>query len=527
MNRFFTLLLAASCLTAVGQVPDYVPTNGLEAWLQFNGNAIDESLNGHDGEVDGAILTVDRFGNESSAYQFDGDDRIFPANPETFPLAERTTSIWLKSNAGAENGRTVFGYGGNGCGSSWLLTYNNQGNQPFSEDAFELQGHCNAFATAAAVPVEELESWHNVVLRTSSSGTDIFIDGVLLIHTEGFVDNTMPGCAVLGATPDPSGNCVFQDESNELWVGVLDDFGVWNRALTNDEVLGLYLAPAPVLGCMNQEACNFDANATLEDGSCVPCDVATAFCGPGTTWDAAMQMCVVSNPSDSNFDGCVQLNDLLDLLSAYGDCGVEEEDDALWSCGDPLEFQGYDYQTVQVGNQCWFAENLRGTNYLNGDSIPLSALGDDWTELDDGAQCYYGDNPEFLDTYGRLYNWYAVADGRGVCPAGWHAPDFNEFQNLKNFISENFEDYSVAQVLKSIDWSGADLAGFSALAGGYRVDGSTGFYDGIWGFTGFWTTSPEDPLRGWHFRIQGDFAGLNSNNGYGYGFSVRCLRDAE
>ena len=252
--------------------------------------------------MDGAILTADRFGNASSAYQFDGDDRIFPANPETFPLAERTTSIWLKFNAGAENGRTVFGYGGNGCGSSWLLTYNNQGNQPFSEDAFELQGHCNAFATAAAVPVEELESWHNVVLRTSSSGTDIFVDGVLLTHTEGFVDNTMPGCAVLGATPDPSGNCVFQDESNELWVGVLDDFGVWNRALTNDEVLGLYLAHAPVLGCMNQEACNFNANATLEDGSCVQCDVATAFCGPGTTWDAAMQMCVVSNPSDSNFD---------------------------------------------------------------------------------------------------------------------------------------------------------------------------------------------------------------------------------
>ena len=61
--------------------------------------------------------------------------------------------------------------------------------------------------------------------------------------------------------------------------------------------------------------------------------------------------CVKMNPADINFDGCVQLNDLLDLLSAYGDCGAEE---SAWQCGDPLEYQGYDYETVQIGEQCWF-----------------------------------------------------------------------------------------------------------------------------------------------------------------------------
>ena len=83
-----------------------------------------------------------------------------------------------------------------------------------------------------------------------------------------------------------------------------------------------------------------------------------------------------SNLSDSNFDGCVQLNDLLDLLSAYGDCGVEE---SAWQCGDPLEYQVYDYETVQIGERCWFAENLRNEHYQNGDTIPTSLSDNDWS----------------------------------------------------------------------------------------------------------------------------------------------------
>ena len=62
MNRFFTLLLAASCLTAVGQVPDYVPTDGLVAWYPFNGDAADFSANGHHGTLDGAGSAPDRNG---------------------------------------------------------------------------------------------------------------------------------------------------------------------------------------------------------------------------------------------------------------------------------------------------------------------------------------------------------------------------------------------------------------------------------------------------------------------------------
>ena len=68
-----------------------------------------------------------------------------------------------------------------------------------------------------------------------------------------------------------------------------------------------------------------------------------------------MQMCIGDGSGDINLDGCVQLNDLLDLLSAYGNCAAEE---SAWLCGDPLEYQGYDYATVQIGEQCWFLRTL-------------------------------------------------------------------------------------------------------------------------------------------------------------------------
>ena len=79
----------------------------------------------------------------------------------------------------------------------------------------------------------------------------------------------------------------------------------------------------------------------------------------GTVWDDELQGCIVANPADINLDGRVQLNDLLDLLVVFGDCAVQE---SAWQCGDAIEYQGYDYETVQIGEQCWFAENLKLTS---------------------------------------------------------------------------------------------------------------------------------------------------------------------
>ena len=217
--------------------------------------------------------------------------------------------------------------------------------------------------------------------------------------------------------------------------------GTWNDNPCSADRFFLVELPK-ILGCTNDSACNFDASANLDDGSCVSCDIAASFCGVGTVWDAESQSCIGDQSGDINLDGCVQLNDLLDLLSAYGDCGAEE---SVWLCGDPLEYQGYNYNTVQIGEQCWFAENLRAENYANGDAI-LDELDDNtWSYTQEGATTIYGadegcqevfpaydacDPVVSLAFFGRLYNWFAVNDARKVCPTGWSIPSNNDVDDL-------------------------------------------------------------------------------------------------
>ena len=103
-------------------------------------------------------------------------------------------------------------------------------------------------------------------------------------------------------------------------------------------------------GCTDAEACNFNFEAACDDGSCdYSCCPGPGCCDVGTEWSWESNTCIVANPADINLDGCVQLNDLLDLLSAYGDCGAEEE-----ASGFALSFDGVndhvDFGNASLGN---------------------------------------------------------------------------------------------------------------------------------------------------------------------------------
>ena len=138
--------------------------------------------------------------------------------------------------------------------------------------------------------------------------------------------------------------------------------------------------------CTDPSACNYGSTPTIIAECDYTCCPGPGCCHEGTIWDSNLQQCIVANPSDSNFDGCVQLNDLLDLLSAYGDCGGEE---SAWQCGDTLEYQGYDYETVQIGEQCWLRKPS-SANYRNGDVITPNLNDGQWNSLTTGANCLRG-----------------------------------------------------------------------------------------------------------------------------------------
>jgi uncharacterized protein (TIGR02145 family) len=202
-----------------------------------------------------------------------------------------------------------------------------------------------------------------------------------------------------------------------------------------------------------------------------------------------------------------------------------------------VTFDGHTYALVGIGSQCWFKENLRSDSYRNGDPIPGNLTNSQWTSMGSGAQAVYSNAPSNLSTYGRLYNWYAVNDARGLCPTGWHVPTDGEWMELEMELGMTAGQANAtgwrgtdqgAQMKASFSdspfWNGTNSSGFSALPGGfcYDVDGS--FY--YLGSVGYWWSSTPFGSSIW----SRDLGSGSSDVGRGTddvldGFSVRCLKD--
>lgn len=245
---------------------------------------------------------------------------------------------------------------------------------------------------------------------------------------------------------------------------------------------------------------------------------------------------------DGNGDGAVNIEDVLGVLSEFSEiCELP------FSCGDSVLFGEYAYQTVQIGAQCWFQENLRTTHYANGDPIPSDLSGSDWVSTSSGAWAVYGegDSPCFqgcdeeqnLEIHGRLYNGHAVADSRGLCPSGWHVPLDGEWMLLEMFLGMSESDangiswrgFSQGTKMKSSptdtpSWNGTNTSGFSSLPSGYRFETGEFFNESGYGY--WWSASPFEETFAWFRMLNSANGGVyRSNNSRQLGFSVRCVRD--
>jgi uncharacterized protein (TIGR02145 family) len=183
---------------------------------------------------------------------------------------------------------------------------------------------------------------------------------------------------------------------------------------------------------------------------------------------------------------------------------------------------------VQIGTQIWMAENLDVATFRNGTNIPQARTNEEWQKAGDNhlpAWCYYNDDPAYGEKYGKLYNWYAVMDSRGLCPSGWHVPSYAEWTILENYLGSE----AGTKLKASYGWyeggNGTNSSGFSGLPGGNRSDYNGYFYSV--GYYGNWWSSTESSTTNAWYRY------LFYNYGYAYrdnynkqnGLSVRCLRD--
>ena len=326
--------------------------------------------------------------------------------------------------------------------------------------------------------------------------------------------------------------------------------------------------------CMDLEACNYAASPTEP---CAYVDV-LGECGG---------LCEGDGDGDGicdDIDTCIGVEDACGVCNGPGPTEVVIDDilitydsvflpvDGEWfvyavdvdttftytcapffgGCGDPVGYQGYDYATVLIGDQCWFAENLRNENYDNGDAIPANLSDSDWQTTNSGAVAVYGedagcenyspdidacDPAQSLEEYGRLYNWHAVDDVRGLCPSGWHVPTDGEWMTMEMALGMSEAEANDTgyrgtdqgtQMKTDYGWTGGgngtNSSGFSGLPGGYRYNDGYFYYAGSSGY--WWSSSPVGSSAWFRSLFDFEYVGRFSFS-QRFGFSVRCVRDAE
>ena len=240
----------------------------------------------------------------------------------------------------------------------------------------------------------------------------------------------------------------------------------------------------------------YDASANVDDGSC-----------------ATLAVLGCTDSSYLEYDASANVDD--------GSC-------LTFICGNNVTYHGYDYATVQIGEQCWFAENLRTEHYTNGEVIPANLSLSEWISTTSGATVVYGESASNLETYGRLYNWYAVDEARGLCPSGWHVPTDGEWTVMTDFLGG--ESVAGGQMKTTYGWNnggnGTNSSGFSGLPGGYRYHYNGGFNAA--GYGGYWWSSSPDGSSAWSRSLSISSESVNRGS-YNLrdGISVRCVRDAE
>jgi uncharacterized protein (TIGR02145 family) len=203
--------------------------------------------------------------------------------------------------------------------------------------------------------------------------------------------------------------------------------------------------------------------------------------------------------------------------------------------------RNYEGGSDSLCTQKWMRKNLDVATYRNGDTIPEVRDPTQWANLTTGAWCYYNNDPAMGAVYGKLYNWYAVNDARGLAPVGWHVASDSEWKILEMCLGMTQTQADAIGCWRGTDeggklkedgtahWlspnTGADNSSkFAALPGGCRL--SSGTVGTVGGYGAWWSSSECNSTYAWYRGLRyfeaGVFRDYDGKNG---AFSVRCIRD--
>jgi uncharacterized protein (TIGR02145 family) len=561
--------LGLTAATMAQNLPIYVPANGLVGWWPCNGNANDESGNGNNGAINGAVLSIDRFGYSNQAFNFDGiNDRIKIPFNLSFTNHTGSISLWMYSTQLPTVNDPQDCLFGKGWGYPQLVYRNN------SKVYIQIANSSSSFPSVGTQSNISSNTWTHVLAIYEGPSLKIYINGTL---NNSQILSLMPNYYSFCNSEFWIGgfrhqNSCMPNDSVQFFQGRIDDVGFWNRALTQQEITNLYnfQFPTQTSLCLPSVTTNTPTSIGIDSvviGGDILNDGGSSIVLRGVCYSTTPNP-NMGNPRTEEGSGIGSFTSTLRNLSpsttyyarsyAKNSQGVVVYgNEVSFSTGTPIPFfscgtstvsdvDGNNYNTVQIGTQCWTQSNLKVSKYRNGDSIPTGLINSVWASTTNGAFAIYNNDPVNDGLYGRLYNHYSVMDSRGLCPTGWHVPTDGEWNVMVKFLDPNadtvcngcWQSGIAGGALKSTaiqptpgGWNSPNAgatnsSGFSAGPGGLR------FFDGVFhtlGDNGYWWSSSSSGSNAWNRVLYHDYRGggiVRDSIPYRtFGVSVRCLRN--
>ncbi|MEI6823687.1 MAG: fibrobacter succinogenes major paralogous domain-containing protein [Bacteroidota bacterium] len=185
------------------------------------------------------------------------------------------------------------------------------------------------------------------------------------------------------------------------------------------------------------------------------------------------------------------------------------------------------YHTIKVGSQLWMIENLSVNRFINGDTIPEAKTKEEWERLgkeSKPAWCYYNNEPDSGKKCGKLYNWYAVTDKRGLAPEGWQVPSDSNWTQLTDSLGGENVAGTIRKAIDEKNKKDTLRIGFSNVLGGYRY--SNGNFRYIDSIGNWWSNTEINNNAAWYRGLytKSVIIERNVNCNKQNGLSVRCFK---
>jgi len=405
-------------------------------------------------------------------------------------------------------------------------------------------GNQITLTTSIGTPILTTNAASSIGTTTATSGGTITTDGGAKITAKGVCWATTQNPTTANTkTNDGTGAVSFTSSLSGLLPGTtyyVKAYATNSLGTAYGNQVNLTTHPdAPVLTTTNP----YDITTqTATSGGNITSDGGMAITARGVCW------ATTPNPTTSNYhttDGTGSgtfTSNLTNLFSrttyylrAYATNFVATSygNEVSFIPGTLTDIDGNLYSFVEIGTQTWMAENLKTTKYRNGEPIPNITINSSWMALVTGAYSWYNnDAATYLDTYGALYNWYAVVDSRNIAPAGWHVPTDAEWTTLTDYLDGELMAGLKLKESGNTNWAVAlpksdptNSSRFTALPGGFRF-----YYNGTFNdlhFSGsWWCKTVYDTSKAYYRRLNyQDYKVLRNTTNKESGFSVRCVKD--